>query len=375
MPNEAGDYAALKHELEKELAGAQDITASVGAELAKTREENRKLKADFEELQKKFTTTDLACTKSLTQFAKLKRECEDIKAERDSLYNEIDHLLDEIDVLKENLGTQETNVETLKKLAEKLQQDIVKYKKRQEETSEKHRIAVLRMESEMAKDVEELSKEYEGKEAELRAMIRQSESSRQQSDQEWISREARLERTVKEELKAKNEELHKLRSRIEQLLREQIDSMRTRVDGPRAHEKPRGSLTAGPAGTTTSTGVQKRSLRPAADVNQQTVDALNSVSAGKKILSLEVLAKSDDFRSPVYWKGKQPVHLSDPSIMHVGVKLSIDNAVLQTIPRAARPSLSTTLRTGQDQQWIFGTPGGGEVSIALRLIPPGKPYP
>ena len=319
----------------------------------------------------------------------MKKEVEEARHERDSLTQEMDYLLDEIDMLKENLGIQETNVETLKRLAERLQEDIAKYKKRQEETAEKHRIAVLRMEAELAKDVDELRKEYEAKEGELRAMIRQSEALRKQADQEWDSRADRLE-------KAKNDELQKLRSKIELLLREEIDSMRDRVrqseggDGAAgagaaaasgaAGRRPGGAAAVsehrggGGGGGGGGSGRASRRAGAPLDLYAHTADVMTELSAGRSILSLEILAKGDEFRSPVYWRGGTPTHKGDLSSMDVGIRLSVDNNVLHGLPKTSS-SIKPYTSTGslhQEQQWAFKAINGAEVIVGMRILPPEK---
>eukprot|EP01059_Diplonema_ambulator_P010973 TRINITY_DN20970_c0_g1_i2.p1 TRINITY_DN20970_c0_g1~~TRINITY_DN20970_c0_g1_i2.p1 ORF type:complete len:458 (+),score=184.57 TRINITY_DN20970_c0_g1_i2:40-1374(+) len=356
------EYDATRMQLERELAAAKSLTAGVEEELQRTKDDNKRLKVEFDELQKKFASADLACTKSLSQYAKLKREVEDIKAERDSLYKEIDYLLDEVDVLKENLTIQETNVDTLKKLSERLQEDIAKYKKRQEETADKHRLAILRMETELAKDVDELNKEYEAKEAQLRAMIKESETTRKQEVQDWINRQSRLERAAKEEVKAKNDELQKLRTKIDQLLREQIHTMRDRV---KENMAPLEKQSAMPTRSGSADGA-----RPPLDLKAYTSKVMTEISEGKKILSLDLLAKGDDFHSPVYWKGNGPVHAGDISSLDLGVKLSVDNSALLPIPKASRPSTFTSMKHNQEHLWVFGTTHGAEVAVTLRIIPP-----
>ena len=363
---DANEYKAASEELNRELSIAQNLTRNTEDELAKVKDENHKMRSEYDDLQKKFTATDIACTKSLSQFSKLKREVEDIKSERDALYSEMDYLLDEIDVLKTNLTIQETNVDTLKRLSERLQEDIAKYKKRQEETAEKHRIAVLRMETELAKDVDELKKEYEAKEGELRGLLNKSESIRQQADQEWSSREARLERSATEEVKAKNKELQKLRLQIEQLLREQIDSMRDRVKDKSSNEAT--TVPGRPSG-----GGARSSRKAPLDLYEHTADVMAEVSAGKSILSLEVLAKGDEFRSPVYWHGGTPTHIADLGSMDVGVRLSVDSSVLHAQPQQNSQSVvpyRSTLRLNQEQQWAFKTENNVEVVVGLRILPP-----
>eukprot|EP01060_Flectonema_neradi_P008728 TRINITY_DN16235_c0_g1_i1.p1 TRINITY_DN16235_c0_g1~~TRINITY_DN16235_c0_g1_i1.p1 ORF type:complete len:446 (+),score=105.20 TRINITY_DN16235_c0_g1_i1:74-1411(+) len=364
---EGNAYQSTKEQLETDLKTINEIDKNAEQELLKIKAENTKLRLDAEELQAKYKRSELSCTQSLSQFAILKREVDDMRTEKEALQKEIDYLLDEIDVLNENLSIQEMNVDTLKNVSTKLQEDIQKYKKQQEVTAEKHRLAVLRMESEIAKDVEELNREYEQKESELRGLLRQSEHLRQQAEREWLNREARLERSAKEEVAAKNDELQKLRTRIEQLLREQIDTMRSRVldqqqEGTASAKKPRDK-----------TG-SKRSQKVPVDLCQLTQTVLADHSSGKKILSLELSASGDEFRSPAYWQGNKPVHIGDTSSVDIGVRIRADNTSLLTLPAASRDpdvTLSTNLNMqNQQRTWRFGTAHGAELVLGLEIIPP-----
>eukprot|EP00755_Sulcionema_specki_P032898 Sspe_Gene.99694::Locus_73425_Transcript_5_10_Confidence_0.154_Length_1411::g.99694::m.99694 len=348
------DYEAARQQYEKELQAAASLTAGAESELAKVREENKKLRTEIEELQKKHNAADQACNRSLTQLAKLKREVDDHKAEKTSLQREIDHLLNEIDILKQNLGIQESNVSTLKALSEKLQEDILRYRKRQDEISERHRLAILRMEMEITKDVEELNEEYSAKEAKLQKMIQESEELRRRAEQEWADREARLERLAKEEVKAKNDELQKLRLKIEQLLREQIDSVRDRV-----------KKQSQPATPAKLVQPHRTAAAPPKDLNIQTAEVLNSISSGKRILSLAIVTKSGDHRPPVQWRKGMPAHLSDLNSLGLAVQLSVDQSALHLIPRASRTSLSSTT---QGEEWRFATNFGTELVVGIRFV-------
>ena len=360
-------YQRKTDQLGADLKTLKELDSDADQELKKIKLENVKLRQDAEELQTKYKKAETSCTQSLSQFAILKREIDDMRLEKEGLQKEIDYLVDEIEVLNENLYIQEMNVDTLKNVSTKLQEDIQKYKKQQEVTAEKHRLAVLRMESEIAKDVEELNKEYEQKESELRNLLRQSEHLRQQAEREWLNREARLERSAKEEVAAKNDELQKLRTRIEQLLREQIDTMRSRV----LDQQKEGTASNPLPGKST-----KRLSKVPVDLCQLTQSVLADHSSGKKILSLELSATGDEFRSPAYWQGSKPVHIGDNSSVDIGVKLCADNTSLLTLPAASRNpdaalSMSTRLdMQNQERTWRFGTAHGAELVLGLQIIPP-----
>eukprot|EP01065_Artemidia_motanka_P018984 TRINITY_DN22399_c0_g1_i1.p1 TRINITY_DN22399_c0_g1~~TRINITY_DN22399_c0_g1_i1.p1 ORF type:complete len:525 (+),score=240.66 TRINITY_DN22399_c0_g1_i1:61-1635(+) len=379
------EYEADRKQLEKEYVAARTLVADVEAQRETVMEDNKKLKTDILALQDKLKDAEgeLATRRRLVVVQE--RRCKDLQAEKTALEKEIEKLLEEVDVLKDNLGIQETNVDRLKELAERLQEDIAKAQKRQEEMQEQHRLQILVMESEIAKDVDELNEEYSHKEEELRRLLRESADMRQKAEQDWAEREARLAKMAKEEVRAKNDELQNLRAKIEVLLREQIDTMRTRV---RQQSEPHAALAK--ARTPQSTAAarvsdrvrRQQQGRAPRDLAVHTHEVLGELSAGRKILTLALSSRSGDFHPPVSWAGSGPVHHGDVSAEDVAVQVSVDQRVLRPIPTSARPDtthLSAALRSSglargaqaQADEWRFATPMGTEIVVGVTLLPPG----
>lgn len=369
------EYEAATRQLDKEFAAAAALREDVEKQRQVLEEANQKLKADILQKDKDMQKRNEEQVKFVKTIHRYQRTEKNLQEEKQTLDTVIERLVEEIDVLKDNLAIQETNVDRLKELAERLQEDIARAQKRQEETQEKHRLAILRMETEIAKDVDELNAEYSAKEAELRRMLDKSQDLRQKAEQEWAERESRMAKIAKEEVRAKNEELQKLRAKIEVLLREQIDAMRDRV-----RHQPHGDSAAAKV---TAGGAQGRPARRAGraprDLAVHTHEVLSEVAAGRRILSVSLSCRAGDFRQPVSWQGKGPRHHCDVMAEDIAVQLAVDKRVLHPVPDAARrgtsSGLSALLRDvgGQGEEWRFATPHGTELVVAVRLLPPGAP--
>eukprot|EP01063_Lacrimia_lanifica_P041418 TRINITY_DN9660_c0_g1_i2.p1 TRINITY_DN9660_c0_g1~~TRINITY_DN9660_c0_g1_i2.p1 ORF type:complete len:429 (+),score=201.32 TRINITY_DN9660_c0_g1_i2:30-1316(+) len=332
-----------------ELAAVRDALVKTEEENRRLQEENKKFKSERDDYFSKLQT-------KIAQFTKLQHESKEIEQERDSLKSEIDFLLDEIDLLKENARIQDTNVETLKKVGEKLQEDIAKYKRKQDDIVREHHLQMLRMEAELMKDTEELTREFEEKNADLRQKVKDMKKEKNAKEAE-LEKDGNAQMAHMEVFKqAKAEEISKLRKKIEQLQREQIDAMRDRMKTKEQHD-PSGDVPA---------ARRKTDKKPPADLTVHTANVMSEISAGKKILSLEVISKRDDFRPAVSWQGNAPKHAADIASMDVGVQLAVDNAVLHPVPSAKYRHLPHPAQN--EREWYFGTSNGAVMALALRMF-------
>eukprot|EP01063_Lacrimia_lanifica_P033686 TRINITY_DN6065_c0_g1_i1.p1 TRINITY_DN6065_c0_g1~~TRINITY_DN6065_c0_g1_i1.p1 ORF type:complete len:445 (+),score=160.27 TRINITY_DN6065_c0_g1_i1:64-1335(+) len=348
------EYREAKHELEAELGIAHRLVTHHEDEVERVEAENEKLRGMYEAVKARLASTDLAATGQSAEHMSAKRKVEDLKATRDALAKEAVMLSDTKTLLR-SVRSEEDQVAALKRKSAALQEEIGKYRKMEADIEKEHRAHTTLMEADVASQLAELTAEFEDKKASLEKTLAESKRLRQEAEDEWANREAEMEKSAKAEAEAKDKELTLLRNRIEKLLRCQIAAMRERASPER---RKRGA---------------KRPAKPPSDLVVHTANVMTEISAGKKILSLEILSKGDAFRSPAYWQRDAPTHAGDLASMDVGVKLSVDREILRPVPLSKFQTYASSIEQ-QEQLWCFTSQQGAEVVVGLRaLAPPANP--
>eukprot|EP00759_Apiculatamorpha_spiralis_P045429 PhF_6_TR42179/c0_g1_i1/m.63783 len=365
----AATYKKECEDLIEQLGVLRALCADKEKQAQQLKQENDTLDMKANEIAEKYTNLEKDLLHAKEEQMLSNDIVHSLRSEKNALENEREMLSHRSGVLEQNLKIQDTNIRTLKNLAVNLTSEIETYKTKIDALTREHRLAELKLQESFEKETSTLRADCDSKLNALRKLLDESEEMRQRTAAEWRERELRLEQKMHNELRAKDGEVIELRKRMEELMRQQIETMKGRLDGTIQS----GNTTNGfPQHQPVSNAMARaaRGSQPVRDLRRETEEVFRDLYFGQRVLSLHVTSSAKEDGAAVSWDGRGPRHHFDPKGRSLKVRLNADPAELSLAPDAVQ-DVSFVAGEGAERKydWKFFTKTGAQLNLTLEVVP------